>query len=63
MNAVDLYQIYRVILSSFFGIPQKQMTVLLDSSDKDPLQMIVRKTILLIKGGWQNPIFQTQSLT
>jgi hypothetical protein len=37
VNAVDLYQIYQIRLSSFFGIPQKQMTVLLDTSLKDPL--------------------------
>ena len=40
MNTVDLYQISRVILSSFLRIPRKQMTVLLETSLKDPLHSL-----------------------
>ena len=53
-----MVRIFRVIAgkyyqhSSFFGIPQKQMTVLLDTSSKDPLHSlmyIMRSSIIIEK--------------
>ena len=41
VNTVDLYQISQVIPSSFLGIPRKQMTVLLETSSKDPLYSLI----------------------